>query len=171
MASFQFLDSFGITLLVVAILIALFIWIRKLLAIAKLNYPNVKDSAELENALSHWNDIVIESLETHRDVKIFKNLARVICELSETNSKKRVRNLVGLTALFTIGELKVSDLSYIKLRISNFYFFSPNLKNIEPKTKIKFMSTIQRLDRELDDTSIELFLKVSKSVEFPATSQ
>ena len=122
--------------LILCILVVLINWVRKLLAKAKFNNSNVKESEELKNALRNWQPIVAESFETHRDVKIFSNLARAIHELCEKKTNKTVRNLVGLTALVTIGEVTIEELStieqsYSRLRVPNFVFLNPNLKDIE----------------------------------------
>ena len=137
----------------------------------------IKDSEALEQALKNWETIVVgaENIETHRDVKTFANLARVICALHEKRFEKETKNmvpvLVGLTALVTIEELGMSKESYNKLKSKNYEFQNSNLKNsINVNWKNDILSKIKELEEQLDCDSWKQFLEIAKFVEFPETS-
>lgn len=176
----QPINSIGIEYLVIALFVLLIVtliplikWIREPTQVqVQRNETNLKDKEELKKTLSTWKPIVEENIETQRDFKNFANLVRVICELSEKKTNEMVRILVGLTALVTIGELKLSEQSN-KLEPLNFEFLYQHLNiSIEDqsKKKEKILLEIEFLQKNLDDDSWEQFLKIAKFVEFPTIS-
>lgn len=147
-------------------LIALIYWICRPTE-AQRNKTIFKDSEDLNIALSLWEPVVVEIIETYRDVKKFANLARFVCALCENKNERIVHILVGLTALVAIGELKVSKQSINKFKTETFECFNPTLKHsIDDERKELILSQIKILQDALDDDSCEQFLKIAKFIEF-----
>ena len=179
-------------LIVLALLIILLTWIFE--PHARLYQFNFKYSQELKNSLKIWQPIVADSFETHRDVKTFANIARVICELSEKSTENRVRLLVALTALVAIENPKVTEQSNFELlyhhliklliqRLIKLLQYLKNSINVQRKKEVlveinnilsEIIKIMELRQDELDDNRwkqfCEQYLETAKFVEFPQNS-
>ena len=153
--------------LVIFILLAFLLYVYKP-SQAQQRRTQFIDSEDLKEWLEKWKPIVAERFDTHREVKLFANLARVICSLNEKKTKKMTRVLVGLTALVTIGELELSRRSYDEFMSRSYDYLEPYQKNsIDHQMNTTDVSQIKKLQSELDEDTWERFLRIAKFVEFP----